>query len=102
MPDVLPAEIEPDDEHEEDDADLAQKLQRAERVRGKNACEHAGRQGTHEGRAQRDARGHLANDRRLPEPARNGAKHARDGDHDDDLEQQARQGLGWKRQAGLF
>ena len=52
----LRIELEPDQEHEEDQADLAERLERADALRGKDPGEGLGREVAERRRAKKDAR----------------------------------------------
>ena len=67
LPEVRHVDVEPDAEHEEDDAELAQQPQDIERRRGKEKREACRPELADERRAEQEPGGNLSDDRRLPQ-----------------------------------
>ena len=86
-------ELEADDEHEEQHADLAQHLERGQRLRGEERRADGRSHQAEQRWAENDARRNLANDRRLPQPRCQHATDACRDDDDDELKDQTRERL---------
>jgi hypothetical protein len=84
-------EAQADDEHEQDDPELAERVHRHEPVRREQPAEHTGRGDAEQRRAERDAGEHLANDARLTDPAGDPACDPRARENDEQLRQEERE-----------
>jgi len=85
---ALDVEGSPDDEHEEDQTDLAQRFQVTEARLRKQRCRERGRQPSEERRSQNHAGHHFAYDCRLADPAEDRRCKTSRGEDDEDLQNQ--------------
>ena len=75
-------ELQPDEEHEEDEPDLAHRAEEREGGGRKQGMEAQGPEPAQEGRPEHDSGDHLGNDHRLTERTGDQANEARDRDDD--------------------
>ena len=90
---VCDIELDADNKHEEQHADLAQHLERRERLLGKQRRAHGRSHQPEQRRAENDACRNLAHDWRLPHPRCQHATDTRGDDDDDELKDQVRERL---------